>query len=138
MFLIESAVSVLVAYGLRPRDTTTTMVEFDSLFEAFTMTTEQMKAVTAKLPDTLETVLAKDFGSVDAVRYVFTEWAEGPLLVWIALDDAAPEVRQRIYAKELSLIEGFPEVEFDFNLIPSMGRPPEQICSAARVVYSKA
>ncbi len=102
------------------------------------MTTEQMKAVTVELPETLETVLAKDFSSVDAVRYVFTEWAEGPLLVWIALDDTAPEMRRRIYEKELSLIEGFPEIEFDFNLVPSMGRPPEQVCSVARMVYSKA
>ena len=102
------------------------------------MTTDQMKAVSAELPDILETVLAKDFGSVDAVRYVLMECADGPLLIWIATDDTAPEVRRRIYAKELSLIEGFPGIEFDFNLVPSMGRSPEQICGPARVVYSKA
>ncbi len=102
------------------------------------MTTDQMKAVSAERPDTLEAVLAKDLGSVDAVRYVFMERADGPLLIWIAMDDTAPETRRRVYAKELSLIEGFPGIEFNFNLVPSMGRSPEQICSSARVVYSRA
>lgn len=77
--------------------------------------------------DTLETALAKDFGSVDQVRHVLTEWADRSLLVWISIDDPRPGVRDRIYQKELELMSGFPEIDFDFNLINSMGRSAEEI-----------
>lgn len=87
--------------------------------------------------DSIELAMAKDFACVPEVRHVMTEQVEGPLLVWIAVDNPEPEVRMRIYQMEMELIEGFPEVDFDFNLIPSMGRSAEEIASGARVVYSR-
>jgi len=59
------------------------------------------------------------------------------LLVWIAVDSPDPSVRRKVYRKELALLEGFPEVQFDFNLIPAMGRSAEEIATDARVVYSR-
>ncbi len=58
--------------------------------------------------------------------------------MWIAVDDPKPQVRRKIYQKELALIEGFPEVEFDFNLIPTMGRKAEDFATGAHVVFSRA
>jgi hypothetical protein len=37
--------------------------------------------------------------------------------------------------KELGLIESFPETEFDFNLIPAMGRNADELAAGAR--YSR-
>lgn len=88
-------------------------------------------------PQTIEVALAKDFSCIPQVRHVLTEWAGGHLLVWIAADDPQAQVRERIYQKELELISGFPAVDFDFNLIPSMGRPPAEIAINANVTYSR-
>jgi len=87
----------------------------------------------------LEAALAKDLASVREVRCVLTEQADGNLLVWIAIDDPGSfEIRSRIYEKELGLMDGFPEVNFDFNLILSMGRSPRELATGAQVVYSRA
>ncbi len=85
----------------------------------------------------VEAVLAHDLSLVAEVRHVLTEQADGSLLVWIALDNPACEVREQVFQKELGLIDSFPEVEFDFNIVPAMGRDPDHIASGARVVYTR-
>src|SRR2546423_76072 len=84
----------------------------------------------------LETSIAHDLALVEQVHHVLIERAEGNLLVWISVDDPVTEVRERIFQKELMLIEGFPEVDFDFNIVPSMNRDPREIATSAKVVYS--
>lgn len=85
----------------------------------------------------LEQALAHDLGSIPQIRHILTRRVDGPLLVWIAVDSPDPSVRRKVYRKELALLEGFPEVQFDFNLIPAMGRSAEEIATDARVVYSR-
>jgi hypothetical protein len=65
------------------------------------------------------------------------ERVDGPFLVWIAVDDPTPEVRARIYQKEMELIDGFPEIDFDFNLVLAMGRSHAEIATGASVIYSR-
>ena len=89
------------------------------------------------IADSLEVALSKDLASVAQVRHILAEKADGNLLVWIAVDDPRPEVRRKIYRKELALIEGFPEVEFDFNIIPAMGRNAAELATGSRVVFSR-
>jgi hypothetical protein len=84
----------------------------------------------------LESAMAKDFSLVPEVQHILVEHADDNLLVWIALDNPSREVRERVFDKEMSLIEGFPEIDFDFNLIPSLGRTSNQVSSNAKVVYS--
>jgi hypothetical protein len=43
-------------------------------------------------------------------------------------------VRKGVYEKELEIIDCFPEVDFDFNIIPSLGRNATEIASGARVL----
>ncbi|HCC56440.1 MAG TPA: hypothetical protein DEQ47_04125 [Solibacterales bacterium] len=85
----------------------------------------------------LEDALSKDLASVAQVRHVLTHQLARSLLVWIALDDCGSDVRKRIYQKELELISEFPDVEFDFNLVPALGRDAGQIATDAHVVYSR-
>ena len=87
--------------------------------------------------DGLRTALARILGLVPQVRHVMAETAEGVTVVWIAVDDPQPDVRRAIYQKELEIIDAFPDVDFDFNLVPSMGRPPADIVTDAAVVYSR-
>ena len=89
------------------------------------------------ITDTLETTLGKDFGGIPQVRYVLTEWLDGPLRVWIALDNPEPGVRGKVYQKELELMDGFPDIDFDFNLIPALDREVEKLTTGARVVFSR-
>jgi len=67
---------------------------------------------------------------------VLIESAEQNLLVWIAVDNPTREVRERVFLKELALIEGFPEVDFDFNIVRSSPEP-RQIASNAKAIYSR-
>jgi hypothetical protein len=90
-----------------------------------------------QIADSLEVALATDLASVPQVRHILIERDDGPLIVRIAVDDPEPGVRRRIYQKELGLIEGFPETEFDFNLVPAMGRNADELATGARVIYSR-
>jgi hypothetical protein len=85
----------------------------------------------------LEDALARDLSFVKEVRHVCIERADNNLLVWIALDNPVREVRERVFRKELELIEGFPEIDFDFNVIQTKGNDPHQFASSARVIYSR-
>jgi hypothetical protein len=85
----------------------------------------------------LEDALAADLSQVHEVRHVLVEKAENNLLVWIALDNPIREVRERVFRKELELIEGFPEIEFDFNVIQAKDSDPRQFASSAKIIYSR-
>lgn len=87
----------------------------------------------------LEAALAKDLASIPDVRHVLTERADGNLLVWIAIDNSdSYEIRSQVYEKELGLMDGFPEVSFDFNLVSALNRNPKELATGARIVYSRA
>lgn len=138
MFVVEGALSVFLAHPFRWRTAENCLMHFDSNRSELVLTNERAKMPELLLfADTLETALSRDLASVPQVRHVLTEWADGPLLVWIAIDNPEPDVRRRIYQKELGLIDGFPEIEFDFNLIPAMGRVAGDLVTGARVVYSR-
>jgi hypothetical protein len=42
-----------------------------------------------------------------------------------------------VFQKELELIEGFPEIDFDFNIIPAMNRDACHFASSAKIIYSR-
>ena len=112
-------------------------INFDSKSNASVLTTGNAKMPDILIPDDLETALGKDFGVIPQVRHVLTEWVDGPLLVWIALDNPEPSVRKAVYQKELELMDGFPEIDFDFNLIGADGRNAEEFATGAHVVFSR-
>jgi hypothetical protein len=87
---------------------------------------------------TTEKMLAQDFGTVPQVKYILTEECSDTFLVWVVVDDATPQVRHHIFAKQLSLITEFPEIPFDFNLIRTRGRIPENIVTGAHVAYTRS
>jgi hypothetical protein len=93
--------------------------------------------MTRGIAQNLEACLAEDLAAIPQVRHVLTDRVDNTILVWIAVDDPRPEVRHKIYQQELDLLNGFPEIEFDFNVIPSQGRSVADIASGAKVVYSR-
>ena len=113
------------------------MVNFESNAKELILSTENAKMPDVLITDSLETALGKDFSGIPQVCHVLTERVDGLLLVWIALDDPEPSVRKRVYQKELELMDGFPDIDFDFNLIPALGRKPEELATGAHVVFSR-
>lgn len=61
--------------------------------------------------------IAKDLGSIPGVQNVDVEEdAEGEYTVHIRVKEPEKELRYRIYSKELSIMDAFPDVLFDFRL----------------------
>ena len=85
----------------------------------------------------LESALASDLSLLSEVRHVFVERADNNLLVWIALDSPTKEVREKVFQKQFDLIDGFPEISFDFNLMSAKGRSPQDFASSAKLIYSR-
>lgn len=116
----------------------TDLLVFDSNTQTLTWIPDLSIVPEISVSGNLEGALAQDLASIPDVRYVLTERAEGNLLVWVIIDNAESyESRSRVYEKELGLMDAFPEVSFDFNLIPSMDRDPRNLASGAQVVYSR-
>lgn len=65
------------------------------------------------------------------------ERADDNLLVWIALDSPTRENREKVFQKQFELIDGFPEIAFDFNLISSLNRSGADFASGATLIYSR-
>jgi hypothetical protein len=86
---------------------------------------------------TLEDALAKDFSLIPDVHYICVDRADNNLLVWIALDHPNAENRERVFQKQFDLIDGFPEISFDFNVISSRALNPQEFASDAKVLYSR-
>lgn len=88
------------------------------------------------IPTDLVTAIGRDLSTVPEVRHVLAEHAEGNLLIWILADNPNAEVREKIFNKQFSIIDGFPEISFDFNLISSV-RSVRETSSSARLIYTR-
>ena len=88
------------------------------------------------IADSLEIALGKDLGGIPQVRHVLTEWVNGPLVVWIALDNPESSIRKEVYRKELELMDAVPDIDFDFNLVPALGRTAGELVPGAHAVFS--
>jgi hypothetical protein len=82
------------------------------------------------------TAIGCDLATVPEVRHVMVEHAEGNLLVWISADSPNAKVREEIFKKQFAIINGFPEITFDFNLI-SNSRSARETSSSARLIYTR-
>ena len=103
----------------------------------FTITAKGSKEPNLLHSATLEDALAMDLSLVSDIRYVSIERADDNLLVWIALDHPTRDNRERVFQKQFNLIEGFPEISFDFNLISSGNRAPREFLSDGKLIYSR-
>ena len=88
--------------------------------------------------DIVEKAIAEDLSSVHQVKSVLIGASEDGVCIWIGIDNPVPEIRQRIFDKQLSLILAFPECDFDFNIIPTGGRDIRDfVTDHARVTYER-
>jgi hypothetical protein len=85
----------------------------------------------------VEKALAEYLAMVPEVERIFVERADGNLLVWLTSDRPSREVRERIFKTQFDLIDAFPEVSFDFNIISTRPGTPSENVSEAKLVYSR-
>jgi len=83
----------------------------------------------------VEKALADDLAHVPEVSHIFVERAEGNLLVWVAANNPSRGARERIFQRQFDLIDAFPEVSFDFNIISTQTETPLEIASAAKLIF---
>ena len=137
MILLEMGISVLLTRAPERCETGKTAIRIDSIPDNVLFTADWSAAPNIMIGADLETALAIDLSLVSEVQHVLVERADGNLLVWVVLDNPSREVREKVFLKEMGLIEGFPEIDFDFNVVPAMGRHSHEIAAGAKVVYSR-
>ncbi len=136
MFIAEAAISLVLASSPARRNAGIHNVKLDSRVCGLIWRGDASVEAQVHTADSIEIALAKDLSTVSDVAHVVLERVEGSLLVWIIARDPDASARWQIYQKEMDIIEGFPDIEFDFNLIASQGRELQQLMSAGGVVYS--
>lgn len=87
---------------------------------------------------TLEEAVAMDLSLIRDVRFVCIDRADTNLLVWIALDHPTAENRERVFQKQFELMDGFPEVSFDFNVISGEAENAGTFASDAKLLYARS
>jgi predicted ATPase len=85
----------------------------------------------------LEELLAGDLAAVPDVRSVSVERTAGNLLVWVSVDHPTKEIREQVFKKQFELVEAFPEVSFDFNVVSSNNQDFRNVASGAQLIYSR-
>lgn len=65
----------------------------------------------------VEEAIVADLSTIPEVLGVRIEHENGDTLVWVFVNQPTKDLRYRIYGKQASLIEAFPAVDLNFNLI---------------------
>lgn len=138
MFFAETVCAIALAGAPRLTTEESLIMHFHSDYTALVIdTSKEPIKPNVVIGKDLREALAEDFATVPQVRNVLVDRVDEAMLVWIVADNPERPVRDRIFQKQLGLMDAFPEIDFDFNLIPSMGRPIEEIVTAVRPVYSR-
>ena len=88
----------------------------------------QEAKVEAMLTPTLRDSIGLEIGAaVPEVEVVFSSVESGTCYVWTVVTESNPGVRRNIYVKEKSLIDRFPNLAFEFNIIASRGQDPMSV-----------
>ncbi len=64
--------------------------------------------------------------SVPEVQALFTQLEGRILRVWTVVPERDDAIYRKIYAREKEIIRAFDGMEFEFNVIPSLGKSPRE------------
>lgn len=73
-------------------------------------------------PPSIKQFLEQEFARVPEAEAVFASTQGRTLHVWIVVDQFDRAVREKIYEREMSLIDELDSFEFDFNILSRRGR----------------
>lgn len=84
----------------------------------------------------IEAVFAAKFSAIGGIEQVFIRRDNDFSRMWVVIADFDLALEDQIYAAQLTLMDQFPEIPFDFAVIFRQGRDPDSIRpSRARRVY---
>ena len=77
--------------------------------------------------------------SVPEVQALFTQLEGRILRVWTVVPERDDAVYRKIYAHERDLVQTFDGMEFEFNIVPNLGRDPKMVITdpACRLVFQR-
>jgi hypothetical protein len=87
--------------------------------------------------ESVENAIANDLSFVPEVDSIFVERAEGNLLIWVTANRPSAHVRERIFDKQFAVIDAFPEVSFDFNIVSTDASSAGEISSSAKLLFTR-
>ena len=105
--------------------------------DEFTTLGYQASALIQIRGDSLEVAIAKDFSAVPQVCHVLSEKTLDGFSILVTLEEYDRSTRERIFDKELAIMDAFPEINFDFNLVAALGRSAYEIATGNQVLYSR-
>ena len=70
--------------------------------------------------------VAFEIGKIPDVQALFTQLEGRFLRVWTVVAERDDAVYRKIYAHQRAIMRSFDDVEFEFNVIPSLGRTPRE------------
>lgn len=65
----------------------------------------------------LKEFVSGEFSEIPEIETVFTAHEGNVFRVWAVVNDSTPEIRLRIYEREKTVIDEFPEYDFNFEII---------------------
>ncbi|MBI3995602.1 MAG: hypothetical protein HY349_06475 [Nitrospirae bacterium] len=88
----------------------------------------------------LQDFVAKIIAEVSGVEYIYCRREGQVNYIWAIINELDPQVRRAVYKKEMAIIDLFPEMDFDFNIIARMNKPIQSIISqdGIELIYKKS
>ena len=88
----------------------------------------------------LKDSIAFGIGAIPDVEAVFTLRHDNVFYIWTVVDQSEPEIRSRIYEREKQIIDQYASLDFDFNIVASRGRKPQELIGdpAAELTYVRS
>lgn len=88
----------------------------------------------------LQDFVAKIIAEVSEVEYIYCRREGQVNYIWAIINELDPQVRRAVYKKETAIIDLFPDMDFDFNIIARMNKPIQSIISqdGIELIYKKS
>lgn len=136
MIVVETVLYVVMVYG-EHRKAEDRVIRFSSDTPTLLLSSERCVSASLFPSGSLEQAITDDFSTVPEVQRVMIERDSDDLLVWVAIDNPDRATRDRIFDKQLSVIDAFPEINFDFNLVPYIDKNLGDVATSSHLIYSR-
>jgi hypothetical protein len=87
-------------------------------------------------PMSIKEFISRELALEKEVEAVLTSRHGNVFYLWTVVDNPTGEVRERIFEREKAIIDGFPEYDFDFNIISRRGRSMDMLISDPAIAVS--
>ena len=122
-----------------PQSVSTQAGNDPEVFSSNSSKNETIMETTPAMLDVRYNVAFRIGNSIPEVQALFTQLEGKSLRVWTVVPERDEDVYHKIYAQEEQLIRDFDGMEFEFNIIPSLGRDAKEVITdpGSRLVFAR-